>query len=64
MPPTALFTLGVWEILVLVVALAILLGVPMLVVAGSTWIRRIVRRGRRARQARHPGRPPGEAGES
>jgi hypothetical protein len=60
-PPTALFTLGVWEIVILVAALAILLGLPMIVVSIYMWIRRIIRRGRRARRR---GLPPGEADES
>jgi hypothetical protein len=44
------------------VALAILLGVPMVVVAACMWIRRIIREGRKARS--RPAPPPAEASES
>jgi len=59
MPPIAFATLGVWEILIIVVALAVLLGVPMVVVTVYMWIRRIIRRGRKAR--RRKARSPAEA---
>jgi len=49
MTPTAIVTLGVWEIIIILVALAILLGVPMVVVAACMWIRRILRDGRKGR---------------
>jgi len=39
-----LFALGFWEILIIVAALAILLGVPIIVVAAWTYVRRIIRR--------------------
>jgi len=50
MPSAAIVTLGMWEILVILVALAVLLGVPMLVVAACMWVRRITRQGRKARR--------------
>ena len=62
MPPTAFATLGVWEILIIVVALAVLLGVPMVAVALYMWIRRIISRCRKAR--RRQARSPAEASES
>ncbi len=58
MTPAAIVTLGVWEIIVIVVALAVLLGVPMVVVAACMWIRRLIREGRKGRR-RNP--PPAEA---
>jgi Sec-independent protein translocase protein TatA len=62
MTPPAIITLGVWEIVVIIVALAILLGVPMVVVAACMWVRRIIREGRKSRSGRTP--PPAEASES
>jgi len=62
MPPTAIVTLGVWEIIIIIVALAVLLGVPMLVVAACMWVRRIMRQGRKSRGRRTS--PPSEASES
>jgi len=59
MPPAAIVTLGVWEIIVIIVALAVLLGVPMVVVAACMWIRRLTREGRKGRGRRTP--PPSEA---
>jgi len=58
MPSPAIMPFGPWEILIIVVALAVLLGVPMLFVAACVWIRRIIRQWR-ARRRR--GRPPGGA---
>ena len=44
--PMAFLTLGFWEVVVLVVALAVLLGVPMIVVALWMRLRRVIDRRR------------------
>jgi len=55
MPPTAIMPLSPCEIVIIVVAVAVLLGVPMLFVAACVWLRRIIREWRARRRE---GRPP------
>jgi len=50
--PMAFLTLGFWEVVVLVVALAVLLGVPMIVVAVWMRLRRVIDRRRGAGPSR------------
>jgi len=56
MPLPAIIPLGFWEVVIIVAAVAVLLGVPMLFVAACVWLRRIIREWRaRRRRGRRPG---------
>jgi len=48
----AFFTLGPWEVVVILAAVAVLLGGPVLVMAAVVWVKRMRRRGRARREAR------------
>ncbi len=48
----AFFTFGPWELVIILAALAVLRGGPVLVMAAVVWVKRIRRRGRARREAR------------
>ncbi len=48
----AFFTLGLWEVVIILAAVAVLLGGPVLVMAAVVWVKRIRQRGRARREAR------------
>jgi len=60
MTPVAFLNLGFWEIVILVASAAVLLGVPIVVVAAWTYIRRVIReiraRGRKRMASRDEAR--------
>ena len=50
----AFFTLGPWEVIIILAALAVLLGVPVLVMAAVVGLKRIQQRGPARRKAKEP----------
>ena len=48
----AFFNLGPWELVIILAAMAVLLGGPVLVMAAVVWVKRMRQRGRARREAR------------